>query len=330
MRDPEGNGGEQTPVSVITGFLGAGKTTLLNRILTEPHAQRYAVIINEFGELGIDGDLVMSTTEDLVELNNGCLCCTVRGDLTRALAALERRRADFGAVLIETSGLADPAAIAQTLLLEDVHRFEGLRFDSIITVVDAANIPRQMDQSRVAVSQIALADVVLLNKTDLVEPPALRALETRLRAVNACAIIHPVERCALPASLLLNRSAFSLDAPPRLEFARLPEKADEHTWGGDEVGSVSLSSRRPLDPEEFMAWMQELLREKSADLLRAKGLLAFVDEPRRFVFHGVLGTMDGDVQRPWGATEVRESKLVLIGRNLDTAGLQRRFEACLR
>ena len=181
------------PVTVLTGYLGAGKTTLLNRILSENHGRKYAVVINEFGELGVDNDLVVDTDEEVFEMNNGCICCTVRGDLIRIVGGLMKRRGRFDGIIIETTGLANPAPVAQTFFVDDGVRART-RLDAIITVVDAKNLPARLIDSAEAAAQIAFADVIVLNKTDLVDAAELAAVEAQIRAINAYAKIHRAER----------------------------------------------------------------------------------------------------------------------------------------
>jgi G3E family GTPase len=206
----------QTPVTVLTGYLGAGKTTLLNRILTEPHGKKYAVIINEFGEVGIDNDLVVDADEEVFEMNNGCICCTVRGDLIRIIEGLMKRKDRFDAIIVETTGLADPGPVAQTFFVdEDVSR--RAKLDSIVTVVDARHLPARLKDSREAEEQIAFADVIVLNKTDLVSPAELADVEARIRAVNKFAPIHHAARCDVALDKVLDRGAFDLDRIVSLE-----------------------------------------------------------------------------------------------------------------
>ena len=184
---------KQTPVTVLTGYLGAGKTTLLNRILTETHGKRYAVIVNEFGEIGIDNDLVVNAEEEIFEMNNGCICCTVRGDLIRILQGLMKRRGKFDGIIVETTGLADPAPVAQTFLVdEDVRR--DTRLDAIVTVIDARHLLGDIDRAQEAQEQIAFADVVLLNKTDLASEAELDTIEARIRLINPYATLHRTQR----------------------------------------------------------------------------------------------------------------------------------------
>jgi G3E family GTPase len=198
------------PVTVLTGFLGAGKTTLMNRILTENHGKRIAVIENEFGEIGIDDALVINAEEEVFEMNNGCICCTVRGDLIRILGSLMKRRNKFDYILIETTGLADPAPVAQTFFVDEEMKTE-LRLDGIVTVVDAKHVWQHIDDSMECKEQIAFADVILLNKTDLVAPDELEKLEARIRSMNAIATIHRTENTAIEMDKILDVGGFDLE-----------------------------------------------------------------------------------------------------------------------
>ena len=210
----------QIPVTVLTGFLGAGKTTLLNRILTEKHGRKYAVIVNEFGELGIDGDLVVGADEEVFEMNNGCICCTVRGDLIRIIGGLMKRRGKFDAIVIETTGLADPAPVAQTFFVDDEVK-DRAKLDSIVAVVDAKHLPQRLKDSREAEEQIAFADVIVLNKTDLVSPRELREVEGIVRAINRFAPIHKARQCDVALNQVLDRGSLSRPHPEgRARFPR--------------------------------------------------------------------------------------------------------------
>src|ERR1700676_4409290 len=204
---------EKVPVTVLTGYLGAGKTTLLNRILSEPHGKKYAVIVNEFGEIGIDNDLVVGADEEVFEMNNGCICCTVRGDLVRILDGLMRRKGKFDAIIVETTGLADPAPVAQTFFIdENVGR--KTRLDAVVTVADAKWLNDRLKDAPEAKNQIAFADVILINKTDLVSPQELAEVEARIRGINPYAKVHKTERAQIPLHEVLGRNAFDLPPPP--------------------------------------------------------------------------------------------------------------------
>ncbi|HYZ22944.1 MAG TPA: GTP-binding protein [Rhodopila sp.] len=315
----------QIPVTVLTGYLGAGKTTLLNRLLTDEHGKRYAVIVNEFGEIGIDNELVVDADEEVFEMNNGCICCTVRGDLIRIIGNLLKRKGRFDAILIETTGLADPAPVAQTFFVDEEVRAVA-RLDSIVTVVDAKNVLARLADSHEAAEQIAFADVILLNKSDLVPAGELTALEERLRAINPTAVIRRTERCAVAPTEILDRRAFDLDRILAIEPDFLGEDAHEHD---DAVTSVALRETRPLDVNKFNDWISALLRERGQNILRSKGILDFKGNPSRFIFQGVHMLMEGDEGKPWERGEARDSKLVLIGRELDAAELKAGFAACV-
>ncbi len=313
------------PVTVLTGYLGAGKTTLLNRILTENHGRKFAVVINEFGELGVDNDLVVDADEEVFEMNNGCICCTVRGDLIRILSGLMKRRERFDGIIVETTGLADPAPVAQTFFVdEDVKR--ATKLDSIVTVVDAKHLSQRLNDSREAEEQIAFADLILLNKMDLVTEQEAAAVEAKIRAINPWAELIRSTRSAVPVERVIGRDAFSLE---RI-LAREPEflSGDDAHEHDSEVNSVSFEVSRPIDPEKFNAWMTELLANKGQDLLRTKGILAYPGEDRRFAFQAVHMIADGDFISPWREGEPRRSKIVFIGRDLNRPALRRGFEAC--
>lgn len=314
----------QVPVTVLTGYLGAGKTTLLNRILTEQHGRKYAVVINEFGELGVDNDLVVDTDEEVFEMNNGCICCTVRGDLIRIVGGLMKRRDRFDGIIIETTGLANPAPVAQTFFVDDTVRAKT-RLDAIVTVVDAKHVLARLDDSHEAADQIAFADVIVLNKIDLVSADELAEVERRIRQINRFAAIHHTERAALPIAQLLDRGAFDLKRVLEMAPGFLDDDAHEHN---DDVTSVALEAERPIDPARFNAWMGLLLQEKGPDLLRTKGILQYEADDRRFAFQAVHMMADGDFIGPWKDGEPRKSRLVFIGRNLNRPQLRRGFEAC--
>ncbi len=316
--------GEKVPVTVLTGYLGAGKTTLLNRILSEQHGRKYAVVINEFGELGVDNDLVVDTDEEVFEMNNGCICCTVRGDLIRIVGGLMKRRDRFDGIIIETTGLANPAPVAQTFFVDETVR-DKTRLDAIVTVVDAKHLPQRLADSPEAADQIAFADVIVLNKTDLVTPEELQSVEAAIRAINPFAKIHHAERARVPIADLLDQGAFDLN---RVLAGRPDFLADESHTHNEDVRSISFEVETPLDPERFNAWIGVLLAERGADLLRTKGILSYAGENRRFAFQAVHMIADGDFIGPWKPGETRSSRIVFIGRNLNRPQLRRGFESC--
>lgn len=325
------------PVTVLTGFLGAGKTTLLNRLLRDTGGKRYAVIVNEYGEIGIDGDLVVGAEEEVYELNNGCVCCKLRGDLVRVASNLVRRPGGFDGILIETTGLADPAPVVQTFQLDDLLR-QYTRLDSIICVADARHLPTQLSTMPEAGTQLAQADMVLLNKADLADEAMLVAAEQAVQAFNPTADVRRVVRGELPLAQLLDRGAFD-NARLRLPSIGLGKPASGSAAHGYQpvgsgrhaagVSSVSLSFPRRFEPSRFLPWLQRLVVEQGGDLLRAKGILAFSGEPRRFVFQAVHMTVDSGMGHAWAAGEEVESKLVFIGRQLDESTLREELTHCL-
>lgn len=339
----------QIPVTVLTGYLGSGKTTLLNRILTENHGKRYAVIVNEFGEIGIDNDLIVESDEEIYEMNNGCICCTVRGDLIRTVEGLMRRPGRFDAILVETTGLADPAPVAQTFFMDEDVRAKT-RLDAVVALVDAKHLPLRLRDSKEAADQIAFADVVVLNKTDLVTPEELRDVEAAVRAINPGARIHKTERSGVPLTEVLDRGAFDLkraleDDP---HFLDADDHEHDHVCGPDcdhdhdhahhhhaeaaaihDVGVKSISLRGgEMDPRKFFPWIEKTTQMDGPNILRLKGIIAIRDDPDRYVVQGVHMILEGDHQRAWKDDEKRESRLVLIGRDLDAERLKRTFEAC--
>jgi G3E family GTPase len=341
---------EKIPVTVLTGYLGAGKTTLLNRILSEPHGKKYAVIVNEFGEIGIDNDLVVGADEEVFEMNNGCICCTVRGDLVRILDGLMRRKGKFDAIIVETTGLADPAPVAQTFFIdENVGR--RTKLDAVVTVADAKWLNDRLKDAPEAKNQIAFADVILINKTDLVSPAELDDVEARIRGINPYAKVHKTQRAQIPLHEVLGRNAFDLDRILDLEPEFLESEdhdhdhhhdhghdhdhGHKHSHGGlkhyhdEEMQSIALKTDQPLDPDKFFPWVQDLVQKEGPSILRCKGILSFKNDDARFVFQGVHMILDGDHQRPWNKGEKRNSRIVFIGRNLPGKMITEGFESCI-
>jgi G3E family GTPase len=312
------------PVTVLTGYLGAGKTTLLNRILTQEHGKKVAVIVNEFGEIGIDNQLIVDADEEIFEMNNGCICCTVRGDLIRIIANLMRRRDKFDRLVIETTGLADPAPVIQTFFVdEDVQNQTHL--DAVVTVVDAKHISQHWDADE-AVEQIAFADAILLNKTDLVTAEELDTLERRIRQMNAMAKIYRTENTDIDLDRILGINAFDLDRALEIDPQFLGEEAHEHD---ETVGSIAIALDGSINVEKLNTWISELLRTQGQDIFRMKGILNIANDEHRFVFQGVHMIFDGRRDRAWKASEARNNQLVFIGRNLDESELREGFMACL-
>ncbi len=320
----------KVPVTILTGFLGAGKTTLLNRILRERHGERIAVIENEFGEEGVDNDLIIdSGAEQIVEMNNGCICCTVRGDLVRILGELRRRREAkpeaFDRVIIETTGLADPAPVAQTFFIEDeVAAYYAL--DAIVTVVDAKHAPLQLDAFHEAQEQVGFADRILLSKSDLVSAEELMTLRGRLVRINPRAPIKPVHFGETPLTDVIDVRGFSLDGILKIEPGFLDEDDHEHD---DAIQSFAFTSARPLDAAKLQAFFRDAIATYAKDLMRYKGVVELAGLDHRVVFQGVHMLMASDAGRPWAADEVRESRLVFIGKNLPRDALIGQLEHCV-
>jgi G3E family GTPase len=340
---------DKIPVTVLTGYLGAGKTTLLNRILSEPHGKKYAVIVNEFGEIGIDNDLVVGADEEVFEMNNGCICCTVRGDLVRIIDGLMRRKGKFDAIIVETTGLADPAPVAQTFFMDD-NIGSKAKLDAVVTVADAKYLSERLKDAPEAKNQIAFADVILINKTDLVGPDELDEVKGRIRAINPYAKLHETQRCSIALSDVLDRNAFDLDRILEIEPEFLHGDGHDHHhdhhhghddhhhehhhhglkhYHDEEMQSFSLRTDKPLDPDKFFPWIQNLVATEGPQILRTKGILSFKDDPERFVFQGVHMILDGDHQRAWREGERRESRAVFIGRNMPEEKIRKGFEACV-
>ncbi|WP_434711472.1 GTP-binding protein [Rhizobium sp. YTUHZ045] len=347
------------PVTVLTGYLGAGKTTLLNRILSENHGKKYAVIVNEFGEIGIDNDLIVESDEEIYEMNNGCVCCTVRGDLIRVVEGLMRRPGRFDGIIVETTGLADPVPVAQTFFMDDDVRAKT-ELDAVIALVDAKHLPLRLKDSREAEDQIAFADVVVINKSDLVTPEELDVIEDIVRAINPAARVYKTSRSGVDLARVLDQGAFNLERALENDPHFLEHDHDDHVCGPDcdhdhhhhdhdhhhdhhghdhhhhgamsaihdvTVQSVSLRGGQ-MNPERFFPWIQKITQMQGPNILRLKGIIAFKDDPQRYVVQGVHMIIEGDHQRPWKDGEKHESRLVFIGRDLDREKLEASFKAC--
>ena len=315
---------QKIPVTVLTGYLGAGKTTLLNRILTENHGRRIAVIVNEFGDVGIDHQLIIDADEEIFEMNNGCICCTVRGDLIRIIRDLMAREDSFDHLVIETTGLADPAPVIQSFFVDEV-MVRQTQLDAVITVVDAKHIWNHWDSDE-AQEQIAFADVVLLNKTDLVTPEQLKELELKVRGMNAIATIHSTQNCEIALDQLLGVQAFDLKNALSIDPEFLDDAAHDHD---ESVFSIAITETGTVDSDRLNRWLYQLVQAKGTDIFRMKGIVNVDNADRRFVFQGVHMTLDGRPGKPWQTGEPRRSELVFIGRNLDETELMVGFRDCL-
>jgi G3E family GTPase len=346
------------PVTILTGFLGAGKTTLLNRILTENHGKRIAVIENEYGEVGVDHELVINSDEEIFEMNNGCICCTVRGDLIRILHGLLKRRDKFDRVLIETTGLADPGPVVQTFFMDDEMK-AVFKVDAVVTVVDAKHVGLHWEDSREVKEQIAFADVILLNKTDLVEAAALEPLERRIRGINALTRIYRSANADVALDKVLDVHGFDLDRILQMEPHFLGQQHHhEHDHEGhdhsqcdhehghcehdhdhgheshdhvhdESIQSVGIEAEGDCNGKKLNEWIGKLLQEQGKNIFRMKGVFAVKGQAKRVVFQGVHMLLQAQEDREWKAGEKRKNLLVFIGRDLDREALKKGFRDCL-
>jgi len=310
------------PVTILTGFLGAGKTTLLNYILQQQHGYKFAIIVNEIGEIGIDGQLVENAREEIVQMNNGCVCCTVRTDLIKSVQALVRR-GGFDYLLIETTGIADPGPVAQTFLnIPQLQQY--VQLDSIITVVDAEQIEKQMLEVETAREQIAMADFLLINKTDLVDEAHLARIEALTSALNPHAQSFRTNRAQINLKEVLDMAAFDVDRKLAVDPKFLDELNHRHHH---EIQSCAFSFDQPFSVDRFEAFVAEL--SLNAKVFRSKGFLSIAGNPRRVLFHGVNNRFTIFWDRLWNKGETRTSQLVFIGKNLDKANLNKALVKCL-
>lgn len=316
----------KVPVTVITGYLGSGKTTLLNHILTKQQDRKVAVIVNEFGEVGIDGQLIETDeNEQLIEFNNGCLCCTVRGDLIETISKLRERSNELDAIMIETTGLADPAPVASTFFVSDEVR-NDTRLDAFVTVVDAVNLEKNLEQSVEAQEQVAFADIVIVNKTDLANEQQVQRVEQRIRTLNPMARMMRSDHSVVDLATILNVNAFQLEAKLQVD----PQFLDDHEHEHDPaISSIVLREDRPLDMNRFMSWMAPLLAQEGDRYLRTKGVFNAKGFEERVVFQSVrmLTTMARFSR--WAPDEPRRTEYVVIGRDLDREVLATGLAACV-
>lgn len=312
------------PVTVITGYLGSGKTTLLNHLLTDEHGKKIAVIVNEFGDVGIDSQLVVKADEEILEMNNGCICCTVRSDLIRIIGSFMEKRERFDHLVIETTGLADPAPVIQSFFVDESMR-SRTELDAVVTVVDAKHIWEHWNSSE-AQEQIAFADVILINKIDLVSLQQAEELENQIRAINAFARVHRTHNCNLTVDSILNVKAFDLKNALSIDPEFLSETAHDHD---ETVFSISIIEPGVIDSDKLTAWLNQLVQIQGQKIFRMKGILNVDGEDRRFVLQGVHMLLEGRPGRPWKADESRRNEMVFIGRDLPESALREGFQACL-
>jgi len=325
-------------VTVLTGYLGSGKTTLLNYILQANHGKKIAVIENEYGSVGVDDALVKrkyDTEEEIFEMNNGCICCTVRGDLIRILGKIFRRKTKLDAVIIETTGLADPSPVAQTFFMDEEIKCKA-RLDGILTVIDAKHIIQHLDEEKgegvenEAVEQIAFADKMLLNKCDLVKPEVLVQVKRRIAAINPSTKVIETKFCKVDIAEVMGIGGFNLKRVLEMEPEFLTDEGQEHLHDTT-ITNVGIEEVGDLDMDRANAWLQKLLKERGTDIYRMKGVLAIQGMKEKFVFQGVHMLLDGEPMKgvEWGTDEPHKNKLIFIGKKLKAAELRASFVACM-
>ena len=323
-------------VIIVTGFLGAGKTTLINRILTADHGRKIAVIVNEFGAVGIDHHLLLSSDQEVVQMNNGCVCCTVRGDLMRSLFQLMEHRSKFDTVIIETTGLAEPAPVAQSLYADEQFRRE-FTLDGVVTVVDAKYISDQLEHSAKLCEQIAFADLILLNKIDLVTPVQLDDVEQKIASLNKIAKIHRTRNSEIDLAPIFDVASASQDLSEKIDQIAHHDahhhhhdhhRAHNHAPHLQDISTVCIVEPGDLDANKVSRWFRSLLLEYGASIMRMKGILNLCGDPDQFLFQGVHNDFEGKPGRSWSADEQRLNRLVFIGRKLDQDRITKGFASC--
>ncbi len=309
------------PITIISGYLGSGKTTLLNNILTKEHGKRIAIIENEFGEISIDSSLILKTNEEIYEVKNGCICCSVRGDLIKALNNLIKRKEEFDYLIIETTGLATLGPIIQTFYLEDIIK-DNFELDSIVTVVDSKNFSRS--ESLELREQIAFADIIILNKIDLVSKDELDDTIKNIRIINMTANIYEAKNCDIDLDLILGLKQFNIN---KINFNKIIEDSKKkHTTN---VKSISIIDKRALDLDRVNLWFERLIAKSGQNIFRMKGILNIYGLDRRYIFQGVHTLFEGKIDQEWGE-ETRENRMVFIGKDLDKEQILKEFENCIK
>lgn len=312
------------PVTVVTGFLGAGKTTLVNHMLRSLDPATTGVIVNEFGEVGIDGELIYADDKALIEIRNGCVCCTVRSDLVAGVRRMLNQDIKLERLIVETSGLADPGPVLQTFLA-DADLLEHVVLESVITLVDAVNLHR-LAQDDIAREQIAFSDLIVLNKTDAADASQLAASHALIKAINPAALVYPTTNAQVPPDVLMGTRRFSLLNVLELEPGLLTDDHDHEHDGS--IGSCSIQTTDAIDPALFSRWINRLVDAQGENLMRTKAILDFHGEQRQFCFHSVHMLMDSRPGKRWPDGIVAQSTFVAIGRDLDYAELRNGFLSC--
>ena len=310
------------PVTVITGYLGAGKTTLLNNLLKEPNGKKLAVIVNEYGEIGIDADLVVKSDEEILEMNNGCICCNVRGDLVRIIEKITNTDKSFDHIVIETTGLADPGPIIQSFWVEEILR-DKTQLDGFVTVVDSLHFFKH-EYSCEAKEQVAFADQIILNKCDLVDDSQILRLEKTIKSMNPLAKVERTNNSKISTDIL-DLGGFDLSKALAIEPGLLESDSHEHQ---DDISAICLNTEGPIDGKLFNKWIYGFVQTNGENLYRCKGILNIDDQPRRFVFQGVHMTLDGRPGSPWESNQVRTNQIVFIGTQLDATDIRENFLRC--
>ena len=340
-KSPANNAVKKASVIIVTGFLGSGKTTLVNRLLTADHGRRLAVVVNELGEVGIDHDLLISSDQEVIQMNNGCICCTVRGDLVRSFFELAEHRSKFDTVIIETTGLAEPAPVAQSLYA-DARIRSDFTLEGVVTVVDAKHISGQLESSAEACEQIGFADLVVLNKTDLATPEELDRIETQIRQLNKFAGLCRTRNSDLDLNLVLELQGTELER--KIDAAIGVAAHGEHDHDHDHhdadyqhhrhhnhlqnIMTVCIAEPGELDGMKVSKWFRSLIADLGASLLRMKGILNLRSDPEQFLFQGVQMEFEGRPGRAWVPDRERINRLVFIGRDLDNDKITRGFRSC--